>query len=99
VADNNATVISLVLPLCQDESYVAADTGPAGPLVSITFDETSWHPPPLCAALRYVVEGRAELRRQEEERGFNERPEVAEKFFREGRAGKWPRALTKQQKS
>jgi hypothetical protein len=39
------------------------------------------------AALRYGVEERAELRRQEEERGFNERPEVAEKFFREGRAG------------
>ena len=38
-----------------------------------------------------------ELRRQEQERGFNERPEVAEKFFREGRAGQWPRALTKQQ--
>jgi hypothetical protein len=37
-----------------------------------------------------------ELRRQEQERGFNERPEVAEKLLREGRAGQWPRALTKQ---
>jgi hypothetical protein len=32
----------------------------------------------------------------EQERGFNERPEIAEKFFREGRAGQWPRALTQQ---
>ena len=36
---------------------------------------------------RYAVEERAELRRQEAERGFNERPEAAERFFREGRAG------------
>jgi hypothetical protein len=45
-ADNNAIVISLFLPLCQDVSYVMADTGPAGPCVSITFDEATWHPPP-----------------------------------------------------
>jgi hypothetical protein len=38
-ADNNATMISLFLPPCQDAtktdaSYVRADTGPAGPLES-----------------------------------------------------------------
>jgi hypothetical protein len=38
-----------------------------------------------------------ELRRQEEERGFKERPEVAQQFFREGRAGQWQKALTQQQ--
>jgi hypothetical protein len=39
----------------------------------------------------------AELRRQEEERGFKERPEAAQRFFREGRPGQWPKALTQQQ--
>jgi hypothetical protein len=39
----------------------------------------------------------AELRRQEEERGFKERPDVAERFFREGRSGQWSRALTQEQ--
>jgi hypothetical protein len=39
----------------------------------------------------------AELRRQEDEHGFKERPDVAQQFFREGRAGQWPQALTRQQ--
>jgi hypothetical protein len=39
----------------------------------------------------------SELRKQEEERGFKERPEAAQQFFREGRSGQWPQALTQQQ--
>jgi len=31
----------------------------------------------------------ARLREQEEKDGFRERPEKAERFFREGRAGQW----------
>jgi hypothetical protein len=31
------------------------------------------------------------------ERGFKERPDAAQQFFREGRSGQWPQALTKQQ--
>jgi len=33
------------------------------------------------------------LREQEEEQGFTERPETAERFFREGRAGQWRETL------
>jgi aryl sulfotransferase len=35
------------------------------------------------------------LARQEEERGFNERPKTAERFFRKGEAGQWKQALSK----
>jgi hypothetical protein len=34
------------------------------------------------------------LREQEEKAGFKERPEKAERFFREGRAGQWKDVLT-----
>jgi Sulfotransferase domain len=37
------------------------------------------------------------LREQEEKAGFKERPEVAERFFREGRAEQWKEVLTPQQ--
>jgi hypothetical protein len=39
----------------------------------------------------------AELRRQEDEHGFQERPDSAERFFREGRSGQWSEALTRAQ--
>lgn len=38
-----------------------------------------------------------ELRAQEEKDGFRERPEKAERFFREGRAGQWKDILTRNQ--
>jgi Sulfotransferase domain len=34
------------------------------------------------------------LREQEEQDGFRERPDVAERFFRDGRAGQWREVLT-----
>jgi Sulfotransferase domain len=37
------------------------------------------------------------LREQEEKEGFRERPEKAERFFREGRTGQWKDVLTPQQ--
>jgi hypothetical protein len=37
------------------------------------------------------------LREQEEKEGFRERPEKAERFFREGRAEQWKEVLTPQQ--
>jgi hypothetical protein len=37
------------------------------------------------------------LRAQEEQDGFRERPDKAERFFREGRAGQWREVLTPQQ--
>ena len=37
------------------------------------------------------------LREQEEKKGFRERPEGAERFFRDGRAGQWKEVLTPQQ--
>ena len=37
------------------------------------------------------------LREQEEKAGFKERPEEAERFFREGRAGQWKDVLTPEQ--
>jgi hypothetical protein len=37
------------------------------------------------------------LREQEEAHGFREKPEVAERFFREGRAGEWRDKLTRRQ--
>jgi hypothetical protein len=37
------------------------------------------------------------LREQEEKDGFRERPDGAERFFREGRAGQWKEVLTPQQ--
>ncbi len=39
----------------------------------------------------------AELARQEEANGFNERPKTAGKFFRAGRAGQWREALSQSQ--
>jgi hypothetical protein len=39
----------------------------------------------------------SELRTQEEKDGFRERPEKAERFFREGRAGQWKEILTRNQ--
>jgi len=39
----------------------------------------------------------ASLRAQEDREGFVERPERAERFFREGRAGQWKEILTQQQ--
>ena len=38
-----------------------------------------------------------ELRRQEREHGFNEKPSTAEWFFREGRAGQWRGLLSRNQ--
>ena len=38
-----------------------------------------------------------QLSKQESERGFREKPEVAEKFFRAGRANQWREVLTKEQ--
>ncbi len=35
--------------------------------------------------------------RQEEQKGFNERPPTAEKFFREGKAGQWRDVLSQNQ--
>jgi hypothetical protein len=37
------------------------------------------------------------LREQEDKEGFRERPEKAERFFRDGRAGQWKEVLTPQQ--
>jgi hypothetical protein len=39
----------------------------------------------------------AELARQEDVHGFNERPKTAEKFFRSGKAGQWREALSRDQ--
>ena len=39
----------------------------------------------------------AELSRQEDMHGFNERPKTAEKFFRSGKAGQWREALSRSQ--
>jgi Family of unknown function (DUF6065)/Sulfotransferase domain len=39
----------------------------------------------------------AELRRQEEQHGFKERPAQAAQFFREGRAGQWREVLAQKQ--
>jgi hypothetical protein len=51
------------------------------------------------AGLRRAVENSsfAELSRQEEERGFVERPGRAARFFRTGKAGVWRDALTREQ--
>ncbi|MGB3743403.1 MAG: hypothetical protein WBD11_02525 [Xanthobacteraceae bacterium] len=37
------------------------------------------------------------LKEQEEKAGFRERPEKAERFFRDGRAGQWKEVLTSAQ--
>lgn len=39
----------------------------------------------------------AELKRQEEQNGFSEKPATAERFFREGRAGQWRDVLSRDQ--
>ncbi len=41
----------------------------------------------------------AEMARQEEQHGFNERPGTSEKFFRSGKAGQWREALSPAQVS
>ncbi len=54
--------------------------------------------PPRQRLLRAIERsGFAELRKREEEQGFIERSDVAERFFREGRAGQWREALTPEQ--
>ncbi len=54
---------------------------------------------PSAAQLRAAIEKSsfAALARQEEERGFNERPRTAERFFRKGEAGEWKQVLSKKQ--
>jgi hypothetical protein len=54
---------------------------------------------PNSAQLRTAIDKSsfAELARQEKERGFNERPKTAERFFRKGEAGQWKQALSKRQ--
>jgi (2Fe-2S) ferredoxin len=37
------------------------------------------------------------LRKQEDERSFKEKPEKAERFFREGKAGQWHQTLDRRQ--
>jgi sulfotransferase family protein len=49
----------------------------------------------LAAAIEASSFGK--LREQEDEQGFSEKPETAERFFREGRAGQWHEALTSAQ--
>jgi hypothetical protein len=38
-----------------------------------------------------------QMKSQEEEQGFKEKPKHAERFFREGRAGQWKEVLTSKQ--
>ncbi len=38
-----------------------------------------------------------EMKRQEDEEGYSEKPETAERFFRSGRSGEWRTALTEEQ--
>ncbi|MBI2716244.1 MAG: sulfotransferase domain-containing protein [Rhizobiales bacterium] len=51
---------------------------------------------PTRAQLRQAIERSsfANLKSQEEKQGFKEKPEHAERFFREGRAGQWKEVLT-----
>jgi hypothetical protein len=51
------------------------------------------------AAITQAIERAAfgRLRAQEDEKGFRERPPMAQRFFREGRAGQWKEILTSQQ--
>ncbi len=51
---------------------------------------------PSAAQLDAAIEASAfdRLRRQEDEQGFKEKPETAERFFRAGRAGEWRDVLT-----
>lgn len=51
---------------------------------------------PTRAQLRQAIERSsfANLKSQEEKEGFKEKPEHAERFFREGRAGQWKEVLT-----
>jgi hypothetical protein len=54
---------------------------------------------PDAMQLRRAIEKSSfgELARQEEERGFVERPTTSEKFFRVGKAGQWQEALSQSQ--
>jgi hypothetical protein len=49
--------------------------------------------------LRLVIERSSfeVLKKQEEESGFREKPEKAERFFREGKSGQWQEQLTRRQ--
>jgi len=54
--------------------------------------------PPQLRLLRAIERCRfEELRRTEEEQGFKERSEFADRFFRAGRAGQWREVLTDEQ--
>jgi Sulfotransferase domain len=54
--------------------------------------------PPRERLLRAIERCRfGELRKREEQQGFKERGDAAERFFREGRAGQWREALTAEQ--
>jgi hypothetical protein len=54
---------------------------------------------PTAAELRLAIERSSfdSLKDRESQEGFKERPEHAERFFREGRAGQWKEILTPQQ--
>jgi hypothetical protein len=54
---------------------------------------------PNTAQLRAAIDKSsfAALARQEAERGFVERPQTAERFFRKGEPGQWKQALLKRQ--
>ena len=66
-----------------------------------TFSELARHLllDPTSAQLDLAIERSsvAKLRDQEEETGFKEKPEHAERFFREGRAGQWKQVLSAEQ--
>lgn len=54
---------------------------------------------PTDAQLRLAIERSSfeVLKKQEEESGFKEKPEKAERFFREGRSGQWHEGLSRRQ--
>jgi hypothetical protein len=54
---------------------------------------------PTDAQLNLAIERSSfeSLKKQEEEHGFNEKPEHAERFFREGKSGQWHEGLTRRQ--
>jgi Sulfotransferase domain len=54
-------------------------------------------PTPAQLALAIERSSFAKLKGDEEKMGFVEKPEKAERFFREGRAGQWKEILTAQQ--
>ena len=54
---------------------------------------------PTKAQLRLAIERSSfeELKKQEEEHGFKERPDQSERFFRSGKAGQWRKVLSPRQ--